>query len=93
MALQRARGDPLAGLSTLLGAERRNYWGGRCGKEKAREEGGAELETRSQRGRSLPPSKGLAAIVADFHLQTHVNAIQFTHYDVSLLPGEQANAF
>jgi hypothetical protein len=38
------------------------------------------------------PSKGLAAIVADFHLHTHVNASQFTRYDASLLPGEQANA-
>jgi hypothetical protein len=38
------------------------------------------------------PSKGLAAIVADFHLHTHVNASQFTRYDASLLPGDQANA-
>ena len=49
MALQRARGDPLAGLSTLLGAERRNYQGGRCGQERPAEMGGVGRNAASAR--------------------------------------------
>ena len=50
MALQRARGDPLAGLSILLGAERRIIRGGRCGKERPAEEGGGGPQGRRQGG-------------------------------------------
>jgi hypothetical protein len=57
MALQRARGDPLAGLSTLLGAERRNYWGGRCGKERTAGMGSARRQSWLERGKVLLPYK------------------------------------
>ena len=55
MALQSARGDPLAGLSTLLGAERRNYWGGRCGRERSAEVGVENAQAVEAR-RKRPPS-------------------------------------
>jgi hypothetical protein len=61
MALQRARGDPLAGLSTLLGAERRNYWGGRCGKERPAGMGSARRQSRLERGKVLLPHFMLAS--------------------------------
>jgi hypothetical protein len=57
MALQSARGDPLAGLSTLLGAERRNYWGGRCGREHPAGMGRGRRRGRLKRGKDLLPYK------------------------------------
>lgn len=56
MALQHARGDPLAGLSTLLGAERRNFSGRALREGKARRGGWRRTGNRVAVGRSLPPS-------------------------------------
>ena len=48
--------SPLAGLSTLPGAERRNCQGGRCGKERPAEVGSGGCGAAAD-GRRLPPHK------------------------------------
>ena len=66
MALQRARGDPLAGLSTLPGAERRNCRGGRCGKERPAEEGGGGPQGWRQGGTASLSSVAYVIEIVDF---------------------------